>query len=145
VGGPYSQEHGRFPMSAFIVSKQHIDAIVTTALAWRVPTPGNHGTRMHRFSSAAQELGQMLWTENFRSVNFLYRDERPEKQLYQPNFYSAKVLDPVQALKAIACLEYQSCEHPDWEASEAHRFAEAFRCEAISRLPGYEEAAWEIR
>lgn len=122
-------------MSAFIVSKRHIDAIVTTANAWdeRPADP--------------DELGRMLWIENVCSVDHRYNehsiDAMADALTYSwPAF--APVLSPVEALKAIACYEYQSCEHPGWEASKAHAFVRDFRLEAISRLPGYREAAWEI-
>lgn len=121
-------------MSAFVVSKQHIDALVTTAAAWR----------MHRCATD-QALGQLLWTENFASVNYRYTDQQPAETYTGPSAYSAKSLTPVQALKAIACYVYQSCEHPTWEQSEAYTFTEQFKSEAISRLPGYENADWEIR
>lgn len=132
-------------MSAFIVSKRHIDALVTTAEAWRIPLAGSHGSAMHRFSFTAKDLGQLLWTENFRSVNYRYTEQQAEEIYPGPNAYSTKVLTPVQALKAIACYEYQSCEHPAWPTSVAHQFVEQFTSEAIHRLPGYDAADWEIR
>jgi hypothetical protein len=53
-------------------------------------------------------------------------------------------LDPVQVLKAIRCYEYQSCEHAGWCTSEAKQFCLILTDYAVSQLPGYEVAAWEI-
>ena len=50
----------------------------------------------------------------------------------------------MQGLKALACLRYQSCEHPAWEASEAATFCQQLQAALIAGLPGYEDAAWEI-
>jgi len=53
--------------------------------------------------------------------------------------------DPLVVLKAIACLEYQSCEHPGWLDSEARVFCQALRRVAITALPGYSAAqGWLI-
>jgi hypothetical protein len=47
-------------------------------------------------------------------------------------------------IKAADCLDYQSCEHPEWDKSEAKQLLDAIRAAAISKLPGYEEAEWAI-
>ena len=47
-------------------------------------------------------------------------------------------------LKALACYEYQACEHAEWPTSEAYQFCEALRRRAIPRAPGYDAAEWEI-
>ena len=49
----------------------------------------------------------------------------------------------VEALKALDCYEYQSCEHPEWETSEAFEFCRAMRNLLIGCLPGYDAAQWE--
>jgi hypothetical protein len=46
--------------------------------------------------------------------------------------------------KACRCLEYQSCEHLGWETSEARAIVRNTMSTAICKLPGYEEADWEI-
>jgi hypothetical protein len=52
--------------------------------------------------------------------------------------------DPVVILKAIACFEYQCCEHPDWAASQARQFCQELRDRCIDRLPGYQQAPWAL-
>ena len=53
-------------------------------------------------------------------------------------------VSPVVILSAIACYEYQSCEHPGWATSEAHDFCHALRIKMIRMLPGYADAPWEV-
>ena len=100
----------------------------------------------------ANQVGAMLAAENRRSVDHRYNETEME-DFYTFTRYPGSgdsvapgtpQLDPVQVLKAIACYEYQSCEHPEWETSEAHEFCIMLRHATIARLPGYEAAAWEI-
>ena len=48
----------------------------------------------------------------------------------------------IQILKSCDCFAYQSCEYDDWNKSTAHKILNAIRKEAISRLPGYDNAQW---
>lgn len=101
----------------------------------------------------ASELGGLLWVENARSVRYRYPDDDGRDDMVGADFY-AGFEHPgllggrwrpgaVQALKLIACLRYQSCEHPEWKESPARRFLDALRDAVIGELPGYEAAAWE--
>lgn len=161
-------------MSAFIVAKVHIDALVTaalnrypgdmgplswfsrplspgeTAVAYEVGEPwGSEAPRISKYlrreatSEEADRIGQMLMRENLLSVNHRYRESRTEG-IYTYEETSMCEVDPMVILKAISCYEYQSCEHPGWEHSEAHDFCRALRLRMIHLLPGYEEAPWEI-
>ena len=122
-------------MSAWIVSKAHIDALITSAL------------KVDRFNSlvnyeTADKIGAMLWKENHKSVNYRY-NEAKEAPAYRFT-RRAQPLSAVEALKAIDCLEYQSCEHKGWEKSEAKRFLDKLRGLLIHALPGYDAAPWGI-
>jgi hypothetical protein len=86
----------------------------------------------------------MLLRENQLSVNYRYRENGIENIYFFEESLTTETIDPVVILKAIACYEYQSCEHPGWTTSEAHAFCEALRRRMIHHLPGYEEAPWEI-
>ena len=81
----------------------------------------------------------MLLAANQSSVNLLYGERAGTEPAYCFRRL-AGVPDPVVVLKAIACLEYQSCEHPDWPTSRARRFCEELRDRCIDRLPGYERS-----
>jgi hypothetical protein len=96
----------------------------------------------------AEEVGRILLEENVRSVNYRYGgrigdDEKNAAALYCFT-YAARPLSPVQLIKAVHCLDYQSCETEDWETTQAWRICQAVLSAATGRLPGYEAAAWEI-
>jgi len=172
-------------MSAFIVSQEHIEALLRAAIAygghrdsfrWLTPeeptdtdyqrgeawgaTAVANATRRWRelTCDTINEVGRMLLTENVRSVCYRYNEPMDSANLPGPVGFSlaeatfgyfhvveyTHLLTPVATLKALACYEYQSCEHPDWEGSESKAFCDALRHAAINALPGYEEADWEI-
>lgn len=151
-------------MSAFVVSKSHIDALIQVALG----TPGRwvtwRGTSGYVFNAnrthcqldhtCLESVGSMLFAENYRSVEYRYPNETretlgsdclPEEYGGLPGpAYRRPTLSPVAALKALSCYEYQSCECPDWEETEAYRFCQALRAYLIPLLPGWEEAEWSV-
>lgn len=155
-------------MSAFIVSKAHIDAIVDVAAngpsgrgpqypgdGWYSTTWSEDGVRLSARPDS-DLAGQMLWRECYLSVTYRYPEAEGENALPGPcDFSVADVLTytftrpsarltTVQCLKAIRCYEYQSCEHPGWKDSPAYAFCQHLTASLIAELPGYDEAAWEI-
>lgn len=142
-------------MSAFVVDKKHIDVLVRAAISKSYHDELRYyheGTWREVNHERADEVGQMLWDANVRSVSYRYphdsleslpgRVDSPWLKPYSYDF-QAPVVTAVEVLKAIACFDYQSCEHPDWEASEAYSFCEGLRHHAINSLPGYDAAPWE--
>jgi len=155
-------------MSAFIVSKTHIDALLTAGLhwkeygplSWQVPgvpqdtdfqrgqpwglTALENARRRHRElnTDTVHAVGQLLVAQNYASVNYRYDEDELE-----PVYTFEAVLgvpNPVVVLKAINCYEYQARETPDYDNSEAAAFCQALRGAAIHHLPGYDQAPWEI-
>lgn len=154
-------------MSAYIVSKAHIDAMVSAAgevifqdhasgLTWY------HEGERYEVSYGDRIMGtlagQMLWTANLKSINCRYPDtidmpsncpgpndfkgpETIEAYVFKPT----PRLSPVAVLKAVDCYVYQSCEDPEFYSSEAYAFCEALRHKMTRQLPGYDDAPWEIR
>ena len=115
-------------MSCFMVEREHVEYMLKAAQALsRAQVAWYHGGQWHYMpagdSDRANEIGQMLWDENLRSVLYRYpdcaSDNVPGKcgEVYD-NFYMDGALGwhsfrPVQVLKAVACYEYQACECPD--------------------------------
>lgn len=144
-------------MSAYVVDKAHINAMVQFGL---LHIPQYHGPLSWRYNGMARYLtretsntvGQMLLDENIQSVRYRYQDSaitdlpgRTDAEYLLP-FEAYPIYNlptSVEALKLIACYEYQSCEHPEWPTSEAFAFCEALRDQAINTLEGYDEAPWE--
>ena len=106
-------------MSAWIVSKEHIDYVVSAAVANKLIAV-----------SEADDTGRMLWRENLYSVGYRYPGDKGNGDRPGPNDFrdsdvelyvweKTDVLTGNALRKTIGCLEYQSCEHPGWTASEA--------------------------
>jgi hypothetical protein len=157
-------------MSAFVVSHSHIHLLVHTAMygppdarrTWhtfsyyhRTPNEpaGNSGTQ-HTIRpgdlDAADQLGQLLLSENVKSVNYRYPSDHglPSDGDYSTlyRFGTSPRVSAIDVLVALDGYEYQSCEHPGWRTSEAHSFTDALRRAVIGHLPGYYESnCWAIR
>ena len=149
-------------MSAYVVEREHISYLVAAAESRKIGCPyGGHFSWYHKNKGRTElngnsvEVGQMLWDECVKSVSYRYPDDDitslpgpigedfifKKKDLNRLFFHN---FDPVQVLKSCSCYAYQSCEHPQWEESEAFSFIEALKDYAVSALPGYEEAEWGV-
>ena len=152
-------------MSAFLVDKVHIDVLVRTALEGpryaRNPSNAWHAFRWWHANAShdvnettVDAVGAMLWTENLASLEARYPNdtsgERPgpigltddvvRGYSYNDPHYTLTV---VEALQAIRCYEYQSCEHDGWNDSSAAAFCETLRVSLCRYLPGMTDAPWE--
>jgi hypothetical protein len=108
-------------MSAWLVSKRHIDAIVTGLINARLIG----GT-----VEAADAAGFLLWQENNISVSHRYR-EPLDDLLY---CWQANEVDAWTLLKAIDCLDYQSCEHDGWPTSDAFALLDRLAAVTLAKL-----------
>jgi hypothetical protein len=138
-------------MSAFILDKDHIDYLVTAAID--LGRGGLYWKGRMVTTDYANDFGAMLIAENINSIRYRYPDwdDLPDPSAYAyerffiPGYsYKESVEHIAQVLKAISCYEYQTCEHPEWPESEAKRVCDRLRSAYIYRLPGYEEAEWEV-
>lgn len=122
-------------MSAWIVSKAHIDVLVTGLV--RSEVVASEGL-------TPDQLGQALWEENHRSVNYRYGEDTPTPE-YR---HEAHDVSPVVLLKQIGCYDYQSCEHPGWIDSDAKRWSGKLYLLLAGRVDThtaeYDEAPWGI-
>jgi hypothetical protein len=123
-------------MSAFVVDNAHIDALVTYAGDHHVSYYLNHRTVID--AGNASEIGQKLLDENVRSVNYRYR-ETDKAERYEFKRWT-RPLQAITVIKAIECLDYQSCETDDWRQTEAFAILQAIKDAAIENLPGYKAA-----
>ncbi len=90
-------------MSAYTVNKETIDSVVTTAIAKGVATP-----------ETANNIGQILWQQNVDSVNYRYKENTPCEEYVYAEF-SGKANEHWES--DADCLEYQSCEAPEYDES----------------------------
>ena len=141
-------------MSAFTLSDNHICAIAdfikdciyakSTIDAIRGNAPEKEARVFDRMSNF-ELVATVLRAQNDRSVNYRYKASVPFESrcdfIPKPpkNKYSA-----VEILKAAKCYDYQSNETLDWDSTSAKELSKLTQELAISKLPGYEEAAWGI-
>jgi len=101
---------------------------------------GLHGSR------DTEALIGILRRENVRSLVARYGKRASEDVREAAGYVLRPVpsdeVDPVVALKSLACLDYQSCERDDYDKSTAKRLIDALTAYAITVLPGYESAPW---
>lgn len=129
-------------MSAFVVSDKHINTLLTwgnhciQSIAWE--------DKKYYFDNtdSLQKMAEIMLTENYRSVNYRYLEQEEPHKI---EFHFEPDATPIQIVKACECYDYQCCETDDWKETFAHKINEWIKESAIQRLPGYEQAKWEIR
>lgn len=136
-------------MSAAVVDIEHINTLVwagllpsqpSYTLRWFWDNPTRCGQLDH---DTADEVGAMLLAENVRSVGHRYNELTvvPDYVYRAP---AVRTWTPTELLSALACYEYNACEHPDWKTSQAYAFVDALRAKLITHLPGWQDAPWFI-
>ena len=146
-------------MSSWIVTKPHIDLLITAGLIlpsrclrdskleWET-----QGRRYELDEVNADDVGVTLWAENYASVNHQYPHaggdlpgpadfDGPDVLTYHHEPIKGGI-DPVVVLRNINCYTYQSDEHDGWETSQARAFCDSLTAACINVLPGYDEAPW---
>jgi hypothetical protein len=157
-------------MSAYVVGFDHVDAMLTIARRgaagggwgqgglrdvewWRNDPEAVDWRQLEKgritVTAGEEELtaiGRMLLEENERSVAYRYPDDPAEVGAIAASYRFRTVAgleaDSITGFGLVACLRYQSCEHPEWKRSEAFRFCEGFERAMIRRLPGMDSAPW---
>lgn len=111
-------------MSAWIVSKAHIDTLVQALITEGVVP-----------MDQANETGRTLWAENLKSVASRYPRDRDGERPGPCDFRDSDVetytfegveapLDDLIVWHNVGCYSYQSCEHDEWDESYAHHLAD---------------------
>jgi hypothetical protein len=134
-------------MSAFICSKLHIQ---TVALYY------SNVYKLDKHLDCVK-IANQLYKENIKSVNFRYGENT--KLSYWRSFDdSIKKKSYIELYKLVQCLNYQSCEHNEWESSNAYKIlneltkfltskiTEKYKIaeSQIYSLPDYINANWSI-
>ena len=129
-------------MSAFICSHSHFSTIVRFAGRHNVTTYHGNPSRHWYVAGQEQETVDLLFAENVKSFNYRYNEAFPTTGIVYDPF--APDLQPIEVIKACNCLDYQSCEHPQWVVSLACKLLHDIQQQAITLLPGYDKARWKI-
>ena len=130
-------------MSAFICSHQHINAIIRWASRHKLTMYYGNPSRRWRVAGNEQATAELLYSENVASFNHRYLDHKSNNSGIVYDAF-APDLQAIEVIKACNCLNYQSCEHPGWEASLACQLLTKIQDAAVNNLPGYEAARWHI-
>lgn len=97
-------------MSAFICSDEHFIEVINGYLTHSQRNPGHN---------KLVEWANTLKRENVRSVNYRYNKKTRFKSIkFEPTHSQHSVWQIIQWLR---CIDYQSCERPDYYKSAAYR------------------------
>ena len=122
------------PVSAFMCSSRLFAALGVAAVQYRLcEVFDGQGAEVFRVRDSRQ-VAQLLAEENARSVRYLYG----EPVAVPVELPMESLRPPMVLLKAISCLEYQSCEHPGWPDSIARHLLRALAWRVIMSLPEWD-------
>ena len=129
-------------MSAYMCSDRHLTILAAYALRHDL-YPSDGVSRADRDGLA--ECFAMLAKANADSINSLYTHGHSEFVPGTPHAGALKErLEPIVIVKACHCYAYQSCEAKTWQRSQARQLVRAIESHAVSHLPGYDAAPWEL-
>lgn len=122
-------------MSAYIVSNETINCIVNGMLDNNVI-----GTL------SAEEIGQQLLDENYKSVNYRYdEDEEPARFAFKRKgnimIVNSGYTD-TEVWGCIRCWKYQSCEHPDDERGRVWGYVDSLEYHLMEKA--FPDAPWGL-
>ena len=141
-------------MSAFVVNRTHIDALVLAGVQFGLLTDAA--------PKALASLGTTLWAENRQSVDHTH-PMVSDVRLYWAPARTGTVLDAVAVVRAVDGYVYQSREHPGWADSMAAAYCAQLRGAALAAAPveaqrraaarggrlhglfAYDNAPWSVR
>lgn len=124
-------------MSAYIVEQNVVGFLIMVGIEYGIIDPHN-----------AVAEARMLWLENQRSIHYRYDDSDDYGNV--PDITKKEQLgeyeefNPDQVIMSCGCYSYQSCEHPEWESSEAKCLVDKIKEEAIAR-GGCEKSCFKNR
>jgi hypothetical protein len=136
-------------MSAFIVDKADVDLLVTAASAYAIRWSNGYSFG-EATAPTRTTVGRMLWETNLAAVAHRYPSntsgERPgpinltDDDIHAYTWTCRGPTDPRTVEKVAGRYDYQACELPDYEQSEAVRFL----TELVRAVRGYEDEQMEV-
>lgn len=134
-------------MSAFVVTDNHISAILSFASLMRYSTTILLSTGEYSFKNPIDQpkLAQILLNENYRSVNFRYNNK---SQPHQVQFHLTLSVTAPATVKYCECYDYQACETDNYEDTDAAKIIKHIKYEALRQalemIPEYKNARWAL-
>jgi len=123
-------------MSAFVVSREHVAALVKYLAE----------VETREITQTDALKADVLLAANVLSVAHRYPHDIPEMEepFTAAEIRKARTLPALHAISLAQSLQYQSCERDDYENSVAERWTRTLIDRAASRLPGWDAAPWTI-
>lgn len=125
-------------MSAYMVSKAQIDALVTYAVENRLTT------------LAPDDAGKLLWGGNLKSIQALYPGSWAEMtETGDESFVSSYRYEPArvsvpQLYYAAVNYDYQASEHAAWEGSEAQTLTMRIKAHTVAEGADLNRLKWGL-
>lgn len=127
-------------MSAWIVSKHHVDVIVDGAIRLGIIE-----------QAESVKVGRMLTNANKRSIQARYGEDAADAANVQTYWYTTprETVSDVVLLVQVKCYNYQTCEIWEYEKTTAYRFVQKME-RALAMLgvtresDGYSDAPWGV-
>ncbi|MBY6212373.1 hypothetical protein KUV95_12510 [Microbulbifer agarilyticus] len=131
-------------MSAYIVSN---DTIILIAVAYT--NVKGEGTSLRNRDFMANQTAKVLLRANYASVNYRYEEgNKPHEITITGELFDSAETDasekPMDVIGCCRCLDYQSCEHPEWEKRTGKTIIDTVMMWALGKLPGYSDSKWGL-
>lgn len=129
-------------MSAYFVSANTLNCILSCAKRHNrfLVDLVEHMPELALSDEELTRVGRMLWRENEKSLRYRYADAG-DQDSWGPDFaaiddfvFQERQDSDWQAIMSCNNYDYQSCEHPEWEASKAKAFNDAVRDACLKAL-----------
>ena len=126
-------------MSSYIVDKEHIEQIVLYVYKLKGIDSLNyyHNKERIQFDSMGN-VAEELSKANCEGVNYRYEDNNQPYNFDDLSIGDLKVKNPLQVIQLIRCLEYQSCDSPNYENSLAKTILKTITDHIVSYMIQHE-------
>lgn len=126
-------------MSSYIVDKEHIEQIVLYVYKLKGIDSLNyyHNKERIQFDSVGN-VAEELSKANCEGVNYRYDDNNNPYNFDDLSIGSLKIKNPLQVIQLIRCLEYQSCDNPDYKNSLANSILKTITDHIVSYMIQHE-------
>tara|TARA_R100001443_G_scaffold34176_1_gene47984 strand:+ start:610 stop:1095 length:486 start_codon:yes stop_codon:yes gene_type:complete len=126
-------------MSSYIVDKEHIEQIVLYVYKLKGIESLNyyHENKRIQFDSMGN-VAIELSKANCEGVNCRYDENNQPYDFDDLSINGLKVKNPLQVIQLIRCLEYQSCDNPDYKNSLANSILKTITDHIVSYMIQHE-------
>lgn len=126
-------------MSSYIVDKEHIEQIVLYVYKLKGIDSLNYYHNKERLQfDFLGDVALELSKANCEGVNYRYDDNNKPYNFNNLGIDGLKVKNPLQVIQLIKCLEYQSCDNPNYKNSLANSILKTITDHIVSYMIQHE-------